>query len=178
MKRYLLVLLEAVSAIGAAGAAIGSYTAARATRQAIEVQLYSQIMHEYAAPTMAQSLALLRTWKEQNGPQFAQVYSHRLQAGEADAVQVDHARRQVWFHFVTVLRLYEAGYIPEVFVRQSTCVETDGLEILVEIVKPMREVRKLNTNRAEFARLLQLCHPGPRAERLLPEEDGPASTQP
>ncbi len=178
MKRYLLVLLEAVSAIGAAGAAIGSCNAARATRQAIEVQLYAQIMHEYAAPAMAQSLELLRTWKEQKGPQFAQEYGQRLQAGEADAVQVDQARRQVWFHFMTVLRLYEAGYIPEVFVRQSVCSETGGLEILLEIVKPMREARNLNTNRAEFARLLQLCQPGPQAGLLLPEEGGPSSTQP
>ncbi len=132
MRRYLLVILETVSAVGALGAAIGSCNAARATRQAMEAQLFSQIMQEYATPTMAQSLRLLRAWAENKGAGFAEEFGKRIQAGEADAIEVEKARRQVLFHFLTVLRLHGAGYVPESFVRQAACTEFDRLRQLCQ----------------------------------------------
>jgi hypothetical protein len=161
MKRYLLVLLEAVSAVGALGAAIGSYDAARATRQAMEAQLFSQITHAYAAPDMAQSLQRLRAWAAQYGEGFAEEFRNRFTVEEPDAADVDQARRQVLFHFLTVLRLQEGGYVPEVFVQQAACTG-QGLEVLAEIVEPMRLALNPAANRAEFAHLLRLCQYVPR----------------
>jgi hypothetical protein len=167
MKRYLLVILEAVSAVGAMGAAIGSCDAARATRQAMEAQLFSQITHAYAAPAMAQSLQRLRAWATQYGDQFAEEFGKRLAAGEADAEDLEQARRQVLFHFLTVLRLHEAGYVPEAFVQQAACTG-QGLEVLAEIVEPMRTVLNPSANQTEFAQLLRLC-------QYVPHRKGPRS---
>ena len=167
MKRYLLVLLEAVSAIGALGAAMGSCDAARATRQAMEAQLFSQITHAYAAPDMAQSLQRLRAWAAQYGERFAEEFRDRFTAGEVDAEDIDQARRQVLFHFLTVLRLHEAGYVPEAFVQQAACAG-QGLEVLAQIVEPMRAALNPGANRAEFAQLLRLC-------QYVPHRKGPQS---
>ena len=174
MRRYLLVLLEAVSAVGALGAAIGAYDAARATRQAMEAQLFSQITHAYAAPEMAQSLQRLRAWASQYGDRFAEEFRQRFAAGEADAAEIDQARRQVLFHFLTVLRLQEEGYVPEIFVQHAACAG-QGLEVLAEIVEPMRMALNPNANQAEFAHLLRLCQyvpprRGPQSAPGVPQE--------
>jgi len=156
-SQSLLVLLEVLSTLGALGAALGAYNAARATRQAMEAQLFLQITQEYATPTLAQSLRQLRPWAAEHGEQFAAEFGTRLAAGQADAVAIDQAPRQVLFHFLTVLRLHEAGYVPEAFVQQAACAE-QGLDVLVQIEEPMRQAFNPHVNTKEFDHLVQLCH--------------------
>jgi hypothetical protein len=52
-----------------------------------------------------------------------------------------------------MLRLHEAGYVPEVFVQQAACTG-QGLAVLAEIVEPLRLALNPAANRdPEFAHL-------------------------
>lgn len=149
------LVLTALSAIGALGAAIAAWLSARATKRAAEGHLFSTHYAEYGTPEMLRSLRVLRLWKSDNGDEFELNWKKALDAGEERAHDVDRARRQVKFYFLRALRLYQAGYVSRRFLKELAAV--DGLNILYDIVEPLEYALNPRFDASKFELLSKLC---------------------
>lgn len=149
------LILTALSAVGALGAAVAAWLSARATTRAAEAQLFSNHYAIYGTPEMLRSLRILRLWKSENGDEFEVKWKKALDAGEVKAHEVDQARRQVKFYFFRALRLREAGYVSERFLQELAAV--DGVNILYDIVEPLEYALNASYDRSGFEKLRHLC---------------------
>jgi len=151
----LTLLLTAISALGALGAAVAAWFSARATTRAAEGQLFSAHYAAYGTPEMLRSLRVLRLWKFDQGDEFEVKWKKALDSGEERAREVDEARRQVRIYFFQALRLYEGGYVSRRFLREIAAV--DGINILYDIVEPLEYALNASYDRSRFAKLRNLC---------------------
>lgn len=158
------LLLTAVSAFGAVGAAIGAHLSARATRNAAEGQLVSAFLNEYASPEMLRYLRILRIWESKQGDKFEEKWRKALESADDKALEVDQARRYVKSYFLKALRLYESSYVTEAFLKQIASV--DGINIMYDIVEPLERALNPAYDKERFEKLRKLCGRS-RTTRLL-----------
>src|SRR6266581_3008494 len=160
-----LALITALTALGALLAAIGSWRSARATRRAAEGNLFSALYAEYGTPEMLRALRVLRSWKSDTGDEFEIKWKRALDASDERAHDVDGARRQVKFYFMRALRLFQAGYVSQRFLREVVAV--DGVNILYDIVEPLEYALNPGYDRSGFDTLRRICGRA-GTERLIP----------
>jgi hypothetical protein len=127
--------IQLAIAIATELAAAAAWLSAHATNRAAESQLFSQLMHEYADPSMAHSLRVLREWGDHYGERLAEEFVKQFREGKEDALRADEARRQVWYYFMTVFRLHEAGLVDKKFVRRVAA--RSGIERFQQEAEPM-----------------------------------------
>ena len=165
------ILLTAVSALGALGAALASWWSAKETRRAAEGQLLSSLYDDYGNPEMLQSLRILRSWKASTGSEFEIAWKKRLDGGDQEAHEVDRARRQVKFYFLRALRLYESGYVSKRFLQEVCAV--DGINILYDIVEPLEFALNPAFDKSKFDTLQKLCGRAGTGRLIPPVPPGP-----
>lgn len=165
------LVLAAVSALGAFGAAIGALLSARSTLSATEAQLFSRFMEEYSAPQMLTALRKLRNWEAKHGTKFEEEYRKGLEKGDPNAHEVDQARRHVKFYFLKALRLYEARLVKQRFLKEVAAV--DGINILYDIVEPLEYALNPAYNKSKFDQLRKICGRAGTRRLIRPIPDSP-----
>jgi len=149
------VVIATISALGAVGAAIGAFWSANATRKAAEARLLLSFLESYSDPEMLQALRELRQWRADKAEDFAKKWRAAMDALDTSAQVVDRARRKVKGYFFHALRLYEAGYTSEHFLREVASV--DGVNILYDIVEPLERALNPEYDKERFQRIRDLC---------------------
>jgi len=71
------------------------------------------------------------------------------------AHEVDQARRHVKFYFLKALRLYDAGFVTQRFLKEVAAV--DGVNILYDIVEPLEYAINPAYSKSKFDRLRKIC---------------------
>jgi hypothetical protein len=160
------LILTALSAIGAVGAALAAWRSAHQTRLASEGQLFSTLYAEYGLPEMLLALRLLRNWKAEKGDEFENKWKKALDAGDKAAHEVDRARRHVKSYFMRALRLHEAGYVSERFLQEACAV--DGINILYDIVERLEYALNPAYDRSKFESLRKICGRAGTKELIAP----------
>jgi hypothetical protein len=145
------VIVATVAALGAVGAAIGSFLSAKSTRVVTEAQLVLRFLDDYSEWRMLESLRLLRKWKAENGTEFAEEWRKALEAGSDEALEVDKARRHVAHYFYKALRLYESGYVRLDFLKEVGRV--DGINIFYDIVEELEYALNPAYDKSTFEKL-------------------------
>ena len=170
------IVLAMISALGALGAAIGAWLSARATRSAAEAQLFSRFMEEYGTPQMLTALRTLRNWKAKQGDEFEEKYRKALGEADPNVHKVEQARRLVKFYFLKALRLYEAGFVTQRFLKEVAAV--DGVNILYDIVEPLEYALNPAYNKSKFERLRKICGRAGTGRLIRPIPATPRSSEP
>lgn len=165
------LILTAITALGALGAAWGAWKSAEATKLASEARLFSDLFSEYGQPEMLRSLRVLRNWKSNNGDEFEVKWKKALDSGDETAHDVDRARRHVKFYFLSVLRLYEARYCSEQFLREVCAV--DGVNVLYDIVERLEYALNPAYDRSKFDTLRKICGRAGTRDLIAPVPAGP-----
>jgi len=172
----IMLVLAAVSALGALGAAIGAWRSAQATWSATKAQLFARFMEEYSAPQMLTALRTLRNWKTEQGDEFEEKYRKALEEADPNAYGVDQARRHVKFYFLKALRLYEAGFVTQRFLKEVATV--DGINILYDIVEPLEYALNPAYDKSKFEKLRKICGRAGTGRLIRPIPTTPRSTKP
>jgi len=165
--------LTGITAFATFLAAVAAWLSARATKKAAEAQLFSIHFAEYGKPEMSHSLRVLRAWKDDMGKEFTGIWKKARVAGEKRALDVDQARRQVKFYFMSPLRMWEAKFVSKRFLRKISAVS--GINILYEIVEPLEFALNPDYDRSAFEKLRKLCGQVGSSESILPVPPEPHS---
>ncbi len=114
---------------------------------------------------MLRALRILRNWKAEHGAEFEVKWKRALDANDPKAHEVDQARRKVKSYFQQALKLHQAGYADEKFVRELCSV--DGVNILYDIVELLEFALNPGFNRTSFGQIRKIVG---RSEtgRLIP----------
>ena len=175
------LIIMALTAHGALGAALGALSSARATKKSAQAQLYTRLMEEYGENEMSEALRILsrvqrhREWQEwqeleklltqketliqeeaftQEDVQDFAVLKDTEKAKFFDLLQdkeVDWARRHVKYYFLKILRLNDKGYLPRKLLKTLSLV--DGIDVFFDIVQPLENLRNENFDNSEFEKL-------------------------
>ena len=159
------LVITAIIAIASWRSAAAARKSAVATQLATEAQLYSQFLAEYASDEMLNALRTVRSLEARRGEGFAKQWLEELRgAVPGSAHDVDKGRRQVRAYFFRALRLYEAGYVDEDFVKNVG--SADGINVLFDVVEDLERALNPDYDKAGFDKLRELCG-RPRTGRLI-----------
>ncbi len=123
------------STVVAALAAYFSYLSAKTTLLAYEAHLINEQAAKYASPEFLHHLRVLSRWRQRvtNGEQLD--FIPLLTARNAEALDVDAARRAIKMHYESVARLARAGYLRKKAVREIC--RTAGLDLYFDVAIPL-----------------------------------------
>jgi|SRR5579872_765279 len=127
--------LQVASSLGALGAALAAFFAARATKHAAEGQLLSAHLKEYGSDAMVRNLRLLRRWEHTHGQDFTVKFRTEMDSGNSEVDEIEKARREVKYFFYVAERLFASKLASQKFMREICSLA--GLGILLHIVGPL-----------------------------------------
>jgi hypothetical protein len=131
-------MIEIIALVIAGFAAWATWRGAVLMQRTSEAQLFLSMRNDYRAPEMDEALKTLRHWADTRWPNFGEVFKVALADKKPEAYKVEAARRHVKGFFTNVLRLREMGYVSPEFLKVA---EVDGLDILLDIVRPLELAR-------------------------------------
>jgi hypothetical protein len=146
---------EALVIALAAGAALGAWVAAWATRRAAAAHIVFEMLNEYARPEMSEALERLKSWRAQHGDEFASDWELAMAKGEPDASLVDHARRRVLAYFRNADELWQKRLISSSTARAA--VDRPGLAVLIHVCAPLERRVNPRVSLRFVRRLRTLC---------------------
>ncbi len=116
-------------------AAIFSYLSIRPAKRAQQSSVYLAMAARYDSEEMRKACNQLLAWRRAHGERFAKVWYERMAAGEADAADVNTARRIVARHFLNIAKLRRIDAID----LQSARLLADcyGLNVFYQIAAPL-----------------------------------------
>jgi len=131
--------LQFLAVGAAAAAAIAAWLSAREVRRAAQGNLIANYVKEYASAKMCDALRTLGNWRHDYGKKCVEVWWERLLDGDAEAEEVDKARRYVSHFFGTAKELKEKKLIGEEYY-QLMAERRYRSDLLKEVIEPMSEL--------------------------------------
>ncbi len=146
-----------MAAIAAAAAALFTFMQARASRAALQTQLFLSFSNRYSDPRMGEALMLLINWHKAGPENFADVWFEGFVRQDEEALRLEQARRMVSIFFADVARLYESRQINRRIAYHLLAYS--GLDVYYNICHPMW--KKLHAERyGDYAEVLKRIRPG------------------
>jgi len=150
----LLAVVTYGGSLAAVAAAFAAFMQASRTRETNTAQLFLSFSERYNSPEMAAAMRRLVKWRLEYKDNFAKVWEERRQMGDADAVELNAARRLVSRYYYDVARLHEVGLISSKFAR--ALLSNNGLHVFYDICEPLNDARHHDRERRHAERLMRL----------------------
>jgi hypothetical protein len=144
-----------VAAVAAVFSALFSRRSSRDAAKAAQATLFLSLQRQYASDEMLEALRTLRSWREEQGADFASKWEQQWETNPGTRA-VDESRRRVSHSFGAIADLYRAGLLSEPLARALTPRDS---AILFEIVEPLERQLNPNYNRSHFKTLRRLVSP-------------------
>jgi hypothetical protein len=127
-------LFQLLTALGAVIAAIASWRAAAAMREAAVGQLLNDLIKEYKTDEFRDALRRLRV-KASSPDQFAEEWCKAWKQGDKEAIANEDARYTINAYFSRVASLKRAGFLSQEALR--VILKQRGIAIWYRVVEPM-----------------------------------------
>jgi hypothetical protein len=147
--------IAAAAAVFALLAGLGALWSAWTAKKAMQAQLYSRFVQEYGSREMLRDLRRLQKWQSDHGERMREEYRSGMESKDKQTLDVDVARRRVGYYFDKALRLLEAGYVDEAFVRRVGNVQ--GINIMHDIVRELDAELNPRYSELRYDKLAILC---------------------
>jgi hypothetical protein len=150
--------LAAGTCVAAVAAVFSAWFSRRSSHDAAktaQATLFLSLQRQYASDEMLEDLRKLRSWREEQGPDFASKWEEQRETNPATR-GVNESRRRVSHFFGAIADLYRAGLLSEPLARALTPRDS---AILFEVVEPLERQLNANYNRAHFKTLRRLVSP-------------------
>ncbi len=124
-----------------AGIAIGlSWWSVRATRKAVQGQLFLEISKRYSSDDMAKSLGTIYEIKDliKSNPDWLENYARDRKQGATIALENDRCRRMVVHFFHDVLEIYDLKYIDKSILHRLC--EYSSFDLMYSVLEHMNAV--------------------------------------
>ncbi len=137
-------LISLIASLGAVGAAIGAWLAARETRKTGTetrktglAQTTMGIIDLYDTPEMGVTLATLNDWHERYGSNSAKKFSE-MYPNDPEVKPYEKARRMFGHFFDRIVCLLDCGLVTEELVKKV--IQIRRLRIFLEMVEPLEQI--------------------------------------
>jgi hypothetical protein len=150
--------LAAGASVAAVAAVFSAWFSRRSSRDAAktaQATLFLSLQRQYASDEMLEDLRKLRSWREEQGADFAIKWAEQWETNP-EARAVNESRRRVSHFFGAIADLYRVGLLSEPLARALTPRDS---AILFEVVEPLERQLNSNYHRAHFKTLRRLVSP-------------------
>lgn len=154
---YTGLWIAAGTGVAAVAAVFSAWFSRRSSEDAAktaQATLFLSLQRQYASDEMLEDLRKLRSWREQQGPDFASQWQEQWETNP-ETRAINESRRRVSHFFGAIADLYRAGLLSEPLSRALTPRDS---AVLFDVVEPLERLNA-NYNRAQFKTLRKLVSP-------------------
>ena len=141
----LIWVIPLLGSIGAVGAAIAAWRAAKQTKNSMLAQILMAVTDSYSSEDMLEGMMILRKWKDDCGNDFAVQFGNKRKDDYANVERVDKARRRYSHFFNKIKMLDDSKIIGNRFIKRICTA--DQVLFLLEVVEPLEKEIEVEGNK-------------------------------